>query len=441
MCRKSVWRLMLSLLLAGSVLGLAAPAAADDDDHEPLAGYIADEIIIKLFHQSDLTAVANQYRLNLPPLDQFGARPIYRLRIGDGMDAQVKAAAMASDSRIEYAEPNYLLETPEAQRGRRRWVIGGNAGVFATQWSTTVLRLSEAHAISRGAGVTVAVLDTGVDLSHPALAGRLVGGFDFVDGDSVPQEVGNQTDHPAYGHGTHVAGIVALVAPDAHIMPVRVLDADGVGNIWVLAEGLRFAADPDGNPATNDGAQVINLSLGTLRRTALIEDMLEALACDDDDDDDNCPYGNGVVVVAAAGNSGDATPHYPAAEQASNLLAVAATTATDTLADFSTRGPWVTISAPGDQIVSTVPGGQYGTWSGTSMAAPHVAGVVALVRAQRPSLPANQVVQHVAATAQPIASPAPARVSPLAALGSQPENGQYAPPAMNWQLFVPLTTR
>lgn len=435
MNRTLLWRIGLTLLLVGSLFGLATIASADDN--EPIAGYIADEVILKLFHHSDLSAVANQYHLDLPPLDQFGTRPIYRLRILDGVDAQVKADTMASDSRIEYAEPNYLLETPEAQRGRRRWVIGANNDTFTAQWSTSVLQLSQAHQISQGTGVTVAVLDTGVDLSHPVLVGRLVAGFDFVDFDALPQEEGTATTNPAYGHGTHVAGIIALVAPAARIMPVRVLDAEGVGNSWILAEGLRYAADPDGNPTTNDGAQVINLSLGTLRPTALIEEILAELACDDDDDE-NCTYGRGIVVVAAAGNSGDSTPHYPAAEQTANLLAVAATTAADTLADFSTRGSWVTISAPGDQIVSTVPGGQYGTWSGTSMAAPHVAGVAALIRAQRPTLLANQVVQHLVSTAQPIAAPAPARVSPWAALS---QLVSYEQLTLNQRIFVPLAVR
>ena len=133
--------------------------------------------------------------------------------------------------------------------------------------------------INRGIGadgqpVKIAVLDTGVDFSHPALAGHLLPGFDFVDFDNDPSEVGNQTTGP-FGHGTHVAGLIALVAPDAKIIPVRVLDQKGIGNTWVLAEALAYAADPDGNPATHDGADVINLSLSTLRRTRLLRDVLE----------------------------------------------------------------------------------------------------------------------------------------------------------------------
>src|SRR6185295_16802740 len=122
-----------------------------------------------------------------------------------------------------------------------------------------------------------ALLDTGVDTNHPALAGHLLPGRDFVDDDADPSEVGDQQTGP-YGHGTHVAGLVALVAPEAKIIPIRVLDERGVGNIWVLAEALAYAVDPDGDPATADGADVINLSLTTPRETKLIGNLI-ARAC------------------------------------------------------------------------------------------------------------------------------------------------------------------
>lgn|GEM_PF-4547002 len=291
------------------------------------------------------------------------------------------------------------------------------------------IRLPAAHTVTRGAGVTVAVLDTGVDSSHPTLAGRLVAGYDFVDLDSDPSEVGSHDQDLVYGHGTHVAGLVALAAPEAKIMPVRVLDQAGMGNIWVLAEALAFAVDPDGNPATDDGADVINLSLGTNRPTELLAEIVTTVTCannsnddDDDDDDDNnngCPAagGRGAVVVAAAGNSGTDALEYPAAEGVAGSLAIAASTPTDTLVDFSTRGSWVDVAAPGENILSSVPGGELGVWSGTSMAAPLVAGEAALVRAISPDLSAAEVADHVIATAAPIAGPVSRRIDAAAAVG------------------------
>ena len=161
----------------------------------------------------------------------------------------------------------------------------------------------------------------------PALAGRLLPGFDFVDYDDDPSEEGSEAD-VAYGHGTHVAGLVALVAPDAMIMPVRVLDADGQGNAWVLAEALLYAVDPDGDPATDDGAHVINLSLGTATRTRIFDAVAELATCSAafdsdladpgyDADAERCSQMRGVIIVAAAGNDGSsAVREYPAAETA-----------------------------------------------------------------------------------------------------------------------------
>ncbi len=175
------------------------------------------------------------------------------------------------------------------------------------------------------------------------------------------------------------------------------LDARGVGNIWVLAEALAFALDPDGNPATADGADVINLSLSTLRETELIGNILEKACGGSTSDELDFPVAVNphLVVVAAAGNGGDSTRQYPAAENVDGLIAVAASTINDTLASFSSRGSWIQVAAPGVGIVSTVPNGQYGTWSGTSMAAPLVAAEAALVRARFPTLLNKDIARHV----------------------------------------------
>lgn len=129
-------------------------------------------------------------------------------------------------TQMHWAEPNFLGQAPEGVQ-KVSWAKGGSAGEYAGQWAVDKIRLPEAHAFTRGAGVTVAVLDTGVEGTHPALSGRLVPGFDFVDMDSDPSEVGTHPENVVFGHGTHVAGLVALAAPDARIMPVRVLDRMG----------------------------------------------------------------------------------------------------------------------------------------------------------------------------------------------------------------------
>jgi subtilisin family serine protease len=200
-----------------------------------------------------------------------------------------------------------------------------------------------------------------------------------------------------------------------------------VGNIWVLAEALAYAVDPDGNPGTADGADVINLSLSTLRETKLIGGLI-AKACGSSSADQDFPVSPNpyLVVVAAAGNGGDTTEQYPAAENVDGLIAVAATTIDDKLASFSTRGSWIQVAAPGQAILSTVPHGLYGTWSGTSMASPIVAGVAALVRAKYPYLTNKDLARHVERLSANIDGEVPFRVDAGIAVTSVPD-GEPSP--------------
>lgn len=429
---KRTWLHLSRALTMAALLGL--PAISAPAHAQAPVDYVPGEVVVKLARVTDLASVAASHALNPTPIDQFGARAIYRMRILDGVAPLNRAAALAADSRVVYAEPNYLGGTPEGQQ-RVSWAKGDDDDddddvAYAEQWAVSMIRLPEAHTISRGAGVTVAVLDTGVDPAHPALAGRLVSGFDFVDLDADPSEVGAREHNVVYGHGTHVAGLVALVAPEADIMPLRVLNQDGVGNIWVIAEALAYAVNPDGDLSTDDGADVINLSLSTDRHTNLLTEVEDDVACNDDDNPRDClagPQQRGAVVVAAAGNGGSNAPEYPAAEGVSGSLAVAASTTADELAAFSSHGSWVHVAAPGDQILSSVPGGQYGVWSGTSMATPLVAGQAALVRAVHSSLRSASVVNRILATSADIGGLVPRRIDVAAALGIPPisYSGEY----------------
>ncbi|MCI1192225.1 S8 family serine peptidase [Calidifontimicrobium sp. SYSU G02091] len=377
----------------------------------PADAAVAAEVVLQLRPGHDIAPVASANGLTV--ISQFGARPIWRLRVAAGDTVDAAVARLRADARVYWAEPNLQGQAPESRRCSV-WTIG-QASDYATQWAPDALRLAPAHAVSQGDGVRVAVLDTGVDLNHPALASRLartaggaVLGRDFVDLDADPREEGS-VDDAGFGHGTHVAGLVALAAPQARIMPVRVLDEGGQGNAWVLAEALAWAVDPDGNPATDDGAHVVNFSLGTLRPTRLLEIAMRIAACDLDDDDDEddfadarfdtdrdrCMRRHGAVVLAAAGNGGSATEkQYPAAEAKevpiAGALAVTASNAQSALARFANSGAWIHVAAPGEGITSTIPGGGYGTWSGTSMASPLVAGVAAVVIAGGANAPDPQ---------------------------------------------------
>jgi hypothetical protein len=375
--------------------GTFFPVFADPDEE-----FSPDEVVVKLRSIRHLRQIAKRYRLSPSPIEQFGTRPIYRMRILDGANPETRAAELQNDlfNRIEFAEPNYLTQAPEA-RGNS-WSIGGTSTQYANQWFRDPLRIQLAHQQTMGAGVKIAVLDTGIDLNHPAFAERLISGYDFVNDDTNPSEEGVFGVNTGFGHGTHVAGLALLVAPQAQIMPIRVLDANGIGNIWVLAEALRFAADPDGNPATADGADVINLSLATRRQTTLLAEIIAEITCGEDDDfgeQNQCSvHGQrGIFVAAGAGNRASNIPEYPAAEGIDGLIAVAASNQMNQLAQFSNFGSWIDVAAPGQQILSTVPGGGYGTWSGTSMSTPLIAGTAALVRAQNPDWTAFQIKERI----------------------------------------------
>jgi len=240
-----------------------------------------------------------------------------------------------------------------------------------------------------GSGVTIAIIDTGVDLTHPDLSANLVASYDFVDSDGTPQD-GN-------GHGTNVAGIAAAalngigvsgVAPAAKILPVRVLNNSGSGSTSNVANGVIYAADR---------AQILNLSLGSVYPNTTLQNAINYAA-----------NTKGRLVVAASGNCGDSNypwngctaqnqPSYPAAW--SNVLAVAATDNSNAHASFSTSGSYVDVAAPGVDIYNTYIGNSYYYESGTSQATPHVAGLAALIWSKYPSYTAAQVWNRITSTA------------------------------------------
>jgi thermitase len=252
---------------------------------------------------------------------------------------------------VLYVEPNYIVQVADTIPNDSGW---GN------QWGLVNIRALQGWDLSTGStAVTIAIVDTGVDLGHPDLAGKMLAGYDFVNGDTNPQD-----DN---GHGTHVAGIAAAISNNgvgvtgvswgARILPVKVLNAVGNGFSADTAAGIVWAAD--------HGAQVINLSLGGANPSSAVEDAV------------NYAYGKGVILVAATGNSGENFILYPA--RYPNVIAVGATYNTNSWVGSSNFGPEVDLAAPGAGIYSTVVGG-YNYNSGTSMATAFVSGLAAVLR-------------------------------------------------------------
>ena len=362
--------LILATFLAASPSRSAVRAVAPD--YEP------GQIVVKLapLPGNDLLGINQTYgTTTLAALPDHS--DIFLLQAPLGADAALLVQVMASDVRLVYAELNYINESPEDGGTNRTYGWGGDSTPMQNQDSTRAIHLEAAHDLSRGEGTLVAVLDTGVQPDHPVLANSIeVLGYDFVDNDLAPDEEANGLDDDGdgrvdelYGHGTHVAGIVYLVAPEARILPLRVLNSDGRGNNFRTASAIVYA--------THRGADAINLSLGTPNQSALLREVVVEAAQ------------IGVVVVAAAGNLNTDAKQYPAAEDCA--IAVTSVNVRDKLSSFANYGSWIGVAAPGENIYSTFPVDGYAWWSGTSMATPFVAGQAALLRGANPQLTRDEV--------------------------------------------------
>jgi len=287
--------------------------------------------------------------------------------------------ALRRDPRVEYAEPNALVSGLLSPNDP---YYNDPTKVYAPQkmqadlaWDYT---LGEP-------GVIIAIIDSGVDANHPELIGRVLPGWDFVNDDNDPAD--------DQGHGTHVAGIAAAainngqgiagIAGQSLILPVKVLNENNQGTWADVAAGIVYAVD--------HGARVINLSLGSTVGSSAVRDAVEYA------------WNHNAILVAAAGNDGTTTPYYPAAYD--QVIAVSATTPGDVRAGFSSYGSHISVAAPGATIYSTTPGNSYEFKSGTSMAAPHVSGLAALLWAQDGSRTNGEVRQIIEQSADDLGAP------------------------------------
>lgn len=349
------------------------------------------QVVVKLAPATDLSIdLINQLYGTRTIMSLSYRSDTFLLATPPGTNADQIVDLMSADPNLEYVELNFITGDPESGSTDRIYGWGGqNDEDYRGQDAVKKLGLQEAHAYSRGAGALVAILDTGVQLAHPQLVASLDGrGFDFVDNDPYPEDEANGIDDDGdgqvdegYGHGTHVAGIVHLVAPEAGILPLRVLDSDGRGNSFRTAAAILYAA--------HNGAGVANLSLGTVNPSALFQDVVNEAAR------------MGVLIVAATGNLDSDIRQYPAAQS----CAVAVTSVSSNnnkKSSFSSYGAWVDLVAPGEYISSTYPLSGYAWASGTSMATPFVAGQAALLQSLDPQITLDQIGALLGGTARPV---------------------------------------
>lgn len=346
---------------------------------------ILEEVVVQILPGVNPGAIWSAYNLTVEEVLPDGVT--YRARLAGGGNVEGTVQLLQTDPRVASAETNGEVNAPTFQQSALAFNEGDLVpGDVYDQSMTTRLGLRLAHTGSRGRGIRVAILDTGADCDHPALARHILPeSYDFVDADSDPSEAPCNLDSDgdglldeALGHGSAVAGLVAIVAPAADLLILRVLDSDGRGKAYTVARAIEYAAD--------HGARVVNLSISVNRKVMSLDAAIR-YARD-----------KGVILVTSAGNvPGIVTPQYPASD--ARVWPVGSVDKESFVSSFSSLFPQVVLSAPGENLLSTSWNGGYSVWTGTSMAAPLVAGSAALVLRQRDGASQAQVLTRLQQTA------------------------------------------
>jgi subtilisin family serine protease len=298
---------------------------------------------------------------------RFKQANIHVIELPDGADEVAAMRALQKDRRFKFVELDMAMAAAATV----------NDPNYSKSWALPKIQTPTAWDSANGSGVTIAILDSGMDSSHPDLAPNLVPGWNFYDNNSNTAETN--------GHGTYVAGVAAMVANNSKgsagvaygskIMPVRIASPDGYAYASTMAQALYWAAD--------NGARVANISYSGVPGNSTVQSAAQYMRS------------KGGYVVASAGNTGGL--ENVAAHDA--ILAVSATDQNDARASFSSYGPYVDVAAPGIDIYSVAPGGLYGTFWGTSFSSPIVAATAALVMSANSTLTAADIDKILKSTA------------------------------------------
>ena len=337
--------------------------------------FVPNEVLIEIAGQppaAQVQDIAKKHRLRQVQSQHIALldATFYRWRIPDGRSVDTVVKQLSVDGGIKSVQRNSIFRLQDDQSGKAPF-----------QYALGKLRLPEAQALSTGEKIKVAVIDSGIDVSHPELAGSIAGTFDALD-----------SKEKAHEHCTSIAGIIAAHAtlkgasPAAKLLAIRAFGDSKTGaesTTFLVLKGLDYAA--------SNGAQIVNMSFAGPRDAVIARGLAAAAA-------------KNIVLVAAVGNAGPkAAPLFPGADP--HVIGVTATDASDAIFAKANQGAYVAVAAPGVDILAPLPDGKYGVSSGTSLSAAYVSGLAALMLARNPSLTPDEVRQALTQSARDLGAP------------------------------------
>jgi subtilisin family serine protease len=363
----------------------------------------AVSITVQAQASTNITTLASDYGVIVK--DSLPAKNLYTLEVPAGKSETEIEARLKTDSRLLFTEsedevnvaengsvkgspvhvPFDFITTPDVNYD----AISNGGSVNQNAYAQ--VNLGKTHETTLGAGMVVAVLDTGVLATHPNLKNHLLVGYDAIEENTPPDEEVGATSGVAWGHGTMVTGVITRLAPEAKVLPVRVLDANGGGSLLCVVRGIRWAVA--------HGAKVINMSFGTPTHSDILEDAISEA------------HAAGVMLIGAGGNAGTETRHFPASY--GDVFCVGALENDNTKAPYSNFGLQISLCAPGTGIRSTFADGGYAAWDGTSFATPFVSAAATLVWSANPTFGTDTVTDRLMETAHSLNNQNPAYANKL----------------------------